>query len=232
MSTASDAAAGMPRPWYEQQPARFAIETVRGVGQVDLQDKLVTGAFITVALFSAGWKPGVFGLLGAATSTGTAIALGVDRRRIYMGLEGYCGALIGIAAVTCLGLHLSSWLVAIAGGIACTVITATMATTLGLWGLPPLTGPFLRRRDRGCGAILRTAVGATIDGHMRTPFPLGTFAVNMSGSFLIGLLYERALQATRGCSPAPRSSARTPPSRRGWPTVSGWSERAAPRWRC
>lgn len=41
----------------------------------------------------------------------------------------------------------------------------------------------------GCGAVLRTGIGATIDGHKRTPFPLGTFTVNMSGSFLAGLFY-------------------------------------------
>jgi urea transporter len=129
-------------PWYEREPVRFLTETVRGVGQVDLQAKLITGAVITIALFSAGWKPGVFGLLGAGVSTATAIALGVDRSRIVNGLEGYCGALIGIAAVTFLGLHLSSWLVAISGAIACTVITAAMGTMLGSWKLSPLTGPF------------------------------------------------------------------------------------------
>jgi urea transporter len=129
-------------PWYEREPVRFLTETVRGVGQVDLQDKLITGAVITIALFSAGWKPGVFGLLGAAVSTATAIVLGVDRSRIVNGLEGYCGALIGIAAVTFLGLHLSSWLVAISGAMACTIITAAMGTMLGSWKLSPLTGPF------------------------------------------------------------------------------------------
>ena len=112
------------------------------MGQVDLQEKLVTGVFITIALFSAGWKPGVFGLLGAGVSTATAMLLGSERKRIYFGLEGYCGALIGIAAVTYLGLHFSSWLVAIAGAIACTVITATMSATMGTWSLPALTGPF------------------------------------------------------------------------------------------
>lgn len=126
----------------ESQPVRFGVETLRGIGQVDLQDKPVTGLVITVALFSAGWKPGVFGLLGAATATATAIVLGVDRRRIFMGLEGYCGALIGIAAVTFLGLHLSSWVVAISGAIACTVVTAAMSTMLATWSLPALTGPF------------------------------------------------------------------------------------------
>lgn len=142
MSTAGGAAAGSPSPWYERQPVLFGIETLRGVGQVDLQAKLITGVFITIALFSAGWKPGVFGLLGAASSTATAIVLRADRQKIYLGLEGYCGALIGIAAVTFLGLHLSSWLVAIAGGIACTVLTGTLGRMLGTWGLSPLTGPF------------------------------------------------------------------------------------------
>lgn len=133
---------GSPTSWQDRQPARFGVETLRGVGQVDLQDKLITGVLITVALFSAGWKPGVFGLLGSAAATGTSIVLGVDRSRIYHGLEGYCGALIGIAAVTYLGLHLSTWLVAIAGAVACSVVTATLSTMLGTWSLPALTGPF------------------------------------------------------------------------------------------
>lgn len=141
MATAPGIAGSHP-PWHDQQPALFVSETLRGVGQVDLQDKLVTGVLITAALFAAGWKPGVFGLLGAATATATAIALRVDHRRIYFGLEGYCGALIGIAAVTFLGLHLSTWIVAIASAVACTIVTATLATVLGVWSLPALTGPF------------------------------------------------------------------------------------------
>lgn len=142
MNAVGGVAAASPQPWYERQPTLFAVATLRGVGQVDLQAKLITGVVITIALFSAGWKPGVFGLLGAASSTATAMVLRADREKIYLGLEGYCGALIGIAAVTFLGLHLSSWLVAIAGGIACTVLTGTLATMLGSWRLSPLTGPF------------------------------------------------------------------------------------------
>jgi urea transporter len=130
------------RSAQDQQPARLLIETVRGIGQVDLQDKLITGAVITVALFSAGWKPGVFGLLGAGVSTATAAGLAVDRDRIFHGLEGYCGALIGIASVSFLGAHLSTWLVAIASAVACTVITAAMGTVLASWRIPVLTGPF------------------------------------------------------------------------------------------
>lgn len=142
MSTAHGVATGAPGPWYEHQPVLFVTETLRGVGQVDLQAKLITGVVITIALFSSGWKAGVFGLLGSAVSTGTSIVLGVDRRKIYYGLESYSGALIGIAAVTFLGLHLSTWLVAISGGIACAILTATLGTLLGTWSIPALTGPF------------------------------------------------------------------------------------------
>ncbi len=41
----------------------------------------------------------------------------------------------------------------------------------------------------GCGAILRTAIGATVDGRKHTQFPLGTLVVNISGAFMVGVLY-------------------------------------------
>jgi CrcB protein len=39
------------------------------------------------------------------------------------------------------------------------------------------------------GGILRLLIGKTIMQFFQYPFPLGTFIVNISGSFLIGLLY-------------------------------------------
>ncbi len=41
----------------------------------------------------------------------------------------------------------------------------------------------------GCGAVLRTSVGAEIDRHKRIAFPLGTFIINILGAFAAGLLY-------------------------------------------
>jgi urea transporter len=121
---------------------RIVVEAFRGVGQVDLQGRFLTGVIMTAALFSAGWEIGVFGLLGSAVATGTAKLLGVQRERIFMGLEGYCGTLTGIACVVIFGLHLSTWIVAIAGAVGCTVITAALGGTVGRWGLPALTVPF------------------------------------------------------------------------------------------
>jgi CrcB protein len=40
----------------------------------------------------------------------------------------------------------------------------------------------------GCGAVLRTSLGAAVDRHKRNAFPLGTFTVNISGAFVAGVL--------------------------------------------
>jgi fluoride exporter len=45
----------------------------------------------------------------------------------------------------------------------------------------------------GCGAVLRTSLGAAIDQRKRFAFPLGTFLINVSGAFAAGLLYGAAI---------------------------------------
>jgi CrcB protein len=50
-----------------------------------------------------------------------------------------------------------------------------------LWGGVVLLG--------GVGAIFRTRIGAEVDRRKQSPFPLGTFVVNVSGSLLAGVLY-------------------------------------------
>ena len=50
-----------------------------------------------------------------------------------------------------------------------------------------------------CGAIARYAVDTWISDAVRTPFPWGTLAINVTGSFALGLLFT--LTAERGPLP-------------------------------
>ncbi|HEY7816204.1 MAG TPA: urea transporter [Nakamurella sp.] len=116
---------------------------LRGLAQVDFMPTVWCGVFFAGALFAAGWQYGVFALVGTAVSTLAAVLWGVDRTRITAGLEGFNGALVGTAAAVFLGPdHLSTWLVAVGGAIASTVVTAALVGLLGTWDIPTLTFPF------------------------------------------------------------------------------------------
>jgi CrcB protein len=56
----------------------------------------------------------------------------------------------------------------------------------------------------GIGAILRYVVGAAFLQRLGPGFPWGTFAINVSGSFLIGVVAELALTRSMGVTPAVR----------------------------
>ncbi|MDF6061891.1 urea transporter [Streptomyces sp. NPDC053741] len=125
-----------------REPSGFLLASVRGVGQVDLQPLLWTGVLILAALWSAGWRIGLFATLGTLISTATAYVLRVDRSNIALGLQGYCGCLTGIALVTYLGHHPATYVLAVVGAIVCTLLTATLTTFLSPYGLTALTAPF------------------------------------------------------------------------------------------
>ena len=44
----------------------------------------------------------------------------------------------------------------------------------------------------GIGSVCRYLAGLSITRQLETPFPAGTFAVNLTGCFLIGLFYSLA----------------------------------------
>ncbi|MFJ5921708.1 urea transporter [Kitasatospora sp. NPDC092948] len=130
------------RQALDRQPLAYLVASIRGVGQVDLQPQLLTGAFILAALWAAGWKVGLFATLGTLIATATAYLLDVDRGSISQGLQGYSGCLTGIALVTFLGNHLATYILAVVGCAVTTVLTASLAVLLKPYGLTPLTAPF------------------------------------------------------------------------------------------
>ncbi|WP_329522222.1 urea transporter [Spirillospora sp. NBC_01491] len=115
---------------------------MRGVAQVEFISNPWTGVLFIIALFVGGWQFGVFGLLGTVVATLTAVALGIDRKRVLIGLEGFCGALIGVSLVLYLGTNWMTVVLTIAGCIAGSVLTAAMVTVLTQYNLPTFTAPF------------------------------------------------------------------------------------------
>ncbi|MFJ7255217.1 urea transporter [Streptomyces sp. NPDC098085] len=125
-----------------RQPIAYLLASVRGVGQVDLQPGIWTGAFILAGLWAAGWQIGLFATLGTLISTATAYVLGVDRSGIALGLHGYSGCLTGIALVVSLGHHPATYVLAVVGSVMCTLLMAALTTLLAPYGLTALTAPF------------------------------------------------------------------------------------------
>ncbi|MNR89461.1 Urea transporter [compost metagenome] len=140
------------------RPLRTFIDvTLRGVGQVFLQNHPLTGAFFLLAILansllsgdalasqgvSAFWL--FFGaVLGTVISTSTAMLLRLDRQAIQEGLYGYNGTLVGIAIPFFFqaeaGLIL---LIAVATALS-TVVTELCSRLLRRWQLPALTAPFV-----------------------------------------------------------------------------------------
>ncbi|RKE22520.1 urea transporter [Streptomyces sp. TLI_171] len=137
----TDGALGLRRS-ADRGPLAWPSAVLRGVGQVDLQPHLPTGAVLLAALWLAGWQIGLFATLGTLASTAAAHALGVDRDAVSRGLHGYSGCLTGIAVVTSLGHHPAGYALTVVGGVLCTVLTAALATVLAPFRLTALTAPF------------------------------------------------------------------------------------------
>lgn len=73
--------------------------TFRGIGQVVFQNNPISGAVILFGLLVNSWIYAAICILGAVTSTLTAVILQADRSLIRDGLFGFNGALVGLALV-------------------------------------------------------------------------------------------------------------------------------------
>ncbi|MGW1405085.1 urea transporter [Streptomyces sp. NPDC002403] len=121
---------------------RSGLVQLRGVAQVALVSSPWSGLLFTVALFVGGWRIGVYGLLGTASSAGAAVLLGADRQGVAKGLQGYCGCLTGIALVVRLGASWQTAVLAVLGAAVCSVLSAAAGRLLTQLGLPVLTAPY------------------------------------------------------------------------------------------
>ncbi|WP_367040321.1 urea transporter [Streptomyces sp. Je 1-332] len=121
----------------------FVAQVLRGQAQVTFLPSAAAGALFCVALFAAGWEYGLYGLAGTAVGTGTALLLGAARDRVTTGLEGFNACLTALCFAVFLGAgYLSTAVLALAGCVVVTVVTAAAGNFLAVWGLPSLTLPY------------------------------------------------------------------------------------------
>jgi urea transporter len=125
--------------------------TLRGIGQVVLQNNPWTGLVILVGIYVNSLIYGTLCLLGALLATVTALVVGADRGAIRAGLHGFNGALVAIA----LDAYTSSnytdgsvpgWQLTVLTILA-VVLSVFVAMAIGrftsLVGLPALTSSFI-----------------------------------------------------------------------------------------
>jgi urea transporter len=130
----------------EQNPALdFVDSCLRGVGQVCFMNNPVTGLLILAGMAVGEVWLAFAGILGLATSTLTAIAIGMDRGAIRAGLFGFNGVLVGAGLSLFLApdwdLLVMVWIVV--GAFFSTILHAALANVfLGAWAVPPFTLAF------------------------------------------------------------------------------------------
>ncbi len=118
--------------------------SVKGIGQIFFLDKNLSGILLYIAVFWAGWKFGLYAIIGNAAALITSYFLGGEHSLIFMGLYGY-NAILTIIAVSIVFKDNQRFalLVGIIAACLTVPITASIDTWLLPYGLPALTMPFV-----------------------------------------------------------------------------------------
>lgn len=137
--------------WRMPGPARWARPVdalLRAVGQVFLQDNWAAGLVILAAIAYNSPPYAAACLVGGATATVAAAALGADKRAVGAGLYGFNGVLAAVGLAVVLGDGPDAWptwrvwlLVFLAAAFTA-VVSAALTALVGRTGMPFLTWPF------------------------------------------------------------------------------------------
>ncbi|MGV4983228.1 urea transporter [Streptomyces sp. NRAIS4] len=204
--------------WGGRRPARsrerdqrhgleFGACVLRGLAQVMFLDNAWSGAVFALALCTADWRYGAYGLGGAALGTGAARLLGVTRDRVRSGLEGFNSCLTALCfAVFLDAARPATVLLTVAACLMVTVVTAAVTQLLHVWDLPTLTLPYcllagavtvaapafqrIWPPGENIAALPRAASGPTV---LRPYDVAGAFLRNMSQVFFMDQWYAGAL---------------------------------------
>ncbi|VEF49393.1 Urea transporter [Bacillus freudenreichii] len=117
-----------------------------GIGQIFFLHETIAGVLLFLAVFWAGWRLGIFAIMGNLTALLASYWLGGEHTLIFMGLYGYNG-ILAILAVAIIFNDNKGWIQPLLSGILAAFLTvpltASITTLLLPYGLPALTMPFI-----------------------------------------------------------------------------------------
>ncbi len=117
----------------------------KGIGQIFFLDHTLAGVILFIAIILAGWRFGLFSIIGNVAALLVSYGLEGEHALIFMGLYGY-NAILAILAVSVVFNSESTKFSVITGIIAACLtvpIMAGLSTLLLPYGLPSLTMPFV-----------------------------------------------------------------------------------------
>ena len=116
-----------------------------GIGQIFFLDNTLSGVLLFLAVFWAGWKLGLYAVVGNAVALLTAYGLGGEHSLILLGLYGYNAILACMAVATVFSTEDNRFksISGIAAACLTVPLTASTSTWLLPYGLPALTMPFV-----------------------------------------------------------------------------------------
>lgn len=112
--------------------------TLRGVGQVMLQNNALTGLLFLAGIFYNSWLMGFGAIVGNIISTLSAKFLKYSDEDVKNGLYGFNGTLVGIAIYFFFGVNIYTTLFIVIGAALSTIIMQVMKTRI-----PTFTAPFV-----------------------------------------------------------------------------------------
>ncbi len=119
--------------------------TFNGIGQIFFLDNTLSGVILFIAVFWAGWKFGLYAIIGNFVALLTSYLLGGEPDLIFIGLYGY-NAILTIIAVSVVFNTKSnrfSPFLGVIGACLSVLLMASLSTWLLPFGLPALTMPFI-----------------------------------------------------------------------------------------
>ena len=102
--------------------ASFISTILKGLGQIMLQEKSVTGLLFLIGIFYGSYTMGLAALLATICGTATAYLFKYDKTEIEKGLYGFSAALTGVAVMLFLKPVLWAWIIVVLGSAAASML--------------------------------------------------------------------------------------------------------------